>query len=138
MPKPYLSKVTYWTLFNQYLYYLALYGNCLLQILGIDSWNGDVVWSIYAPLLAPLPGNKLLLYSQRTSAHFPLQPQCVVVGQHKVRLQGKRKQYPDKLLSLHVYTVDRKGLINTDYINLILTYTGISPVYWQLMVKHSL
>ncbi|XP_050691412.1 ER membrane protein complex subunit 1-like [Eriocheir sinensis] len=58
------------------------------KILGIDSWNGDVVWSIYAPLLAPLPGNKLLLYSQRTSAHFPLQPQCVVVGRHKVTGEG--------------------------------------------------
>ncbi|XP_066948980.1 ER membrane protein complex subunit 1 [Macrobrachium rosenbergii] len=58
------------------------------KILGIDSWNGDVVWSIYVSNLAPLQGNKLLLYSQRTSAHFPHHPQCVVVGRHKVTGEG--------------------------------------------------
>ncbi|XP_069188557.1 ER membrane protein complex subunit 1 isoform X1 [Procambarus clarkii] len=58
------------------------------KILGVDSWNGDVVWSIYRAQLAPLQGSKLLLYSQRTSAHFPHQPQCVVVGRHKVTGEG--------------------------------------------------
>ncbi|XP_042220933.1 ER membrane protein complex subunit 1-like [Homarus americanus] len=58
------------------------------KILGVDSWNGDVVWSIYVAHLAPLQGNKLLLYSQRTSAHFPLHPQCVVVGRHRVTGEG--------------------------------------------------
>lgn len=58
------------------------------KILGIDSWNGDVVWNIYRAQLAPLKGNKLLLYSQRTSAHFPHQPQCVVVGRHRVTGEG--------------------------------------------------
>nr|XP_045605093.1 ER membrane protein complex subunit 1-like [Procambarus clarkii] len=58
------------------------------KILGVDSWNGDVVWSIYRAQLAPLQGSKLLLYSQRTSAHFPHQPQCVVVGRHRVTGEG--------------------------------------------------
>ncbi|XP_047502304.1 ER membrane protein complex subunit 1-like [Penaeus chinensis] len=58
------------------------------KILGLDNWNGDVVWSIYAAQLAPLQGSKILLYTQRTSAHFPHHPQCVVVGRHRVTGEG--------------------------------------------------
>ncbi|XP_071519116.1 ER membrane protein complex subunit 1 [Panulirus ornatus] len=58
------------------------------KVLGIDSWSGDVVWSIYVAQLAPLHGNKLFLYTQRTSAHFPHEPQSVIVGRHKVTGEG--------------------------------------------------
>lgn len=53
--------------------------------MGVDSWTGEVVWRIYVGELSPLEGNKLLLYTQRTSAHFPHEPQCVVIGKHRVR-----------------------------------------------------
>ncbi|KAK3852368.1 hypothetical protein Pcinc_041045 [Petrolisthes cinctipes] len=58
------------------------------KIMGVDSWTGEVVWRIYVSELTPLEGDKLLLYTQRTSAHFPHQPQCVVVGKHRETGEG--------------------------------------------------
>ncbi|CAL4117664.1 unnamed protein product [Meganyctiphanes norvegica] len=53
------------------------------KILGVDSWNGDIIWSLFVREMAPLNGGKLLIYQQRTVAHFPQPPQCVVIGKHK-------------------------------------------------------
>ncbi|KAK7083530.1 DUF1620 superfamily [Halocaridina rubra] len=82
------------------------------KILGIDSWNGDVVWSIYVSQLMPLQGNKMMLFSQRTSAHFPHQPQCIVVGRHKVTGEGMLVVF-NPISGLLVG--DRGGVINIGY-----------------------
>lgn len=64
--------------------------SCVLifQVFGVRSSNGHIEWEHFFPELAPFDGNdqqKLLLYVQRTTAHFPNPPQCTVVGKHKVR-----------------------------------------------------
>ena len=54
---------------------------------GIDSWSGQIIWRHLLPDMVPLgaPDNqRLLLFVQRTTAHFPNLPQCVVLGKHRV------------------------------------------------------
>ncbi|XP_076040041.1 ER membrane protein complex subunit 1 [Oratosquilla oratoria] len=58
------------------------------KILALDTWRGDVVWSAYIPTLVPFSNNKMLLFTQRTSAHFPHEPQCIVVAKHRVTGEG--------------------------------------------------
>nr|XP_022343072.1 ER membrane protein complex subunit 1-like isoform X1 [Crassostrea virginica] len=56
------------------------------KIFGIRSTNGHIEWEHFFPELAPFDGNgqqKMLLFVQRTTAHFPNPPQCTVVGKHK-------------------------------------------------------
>ena len=56
----------------------------LLQIYGLDSYTGQIVWSLYIPELEPFSsGNRLLLYLQRSTAHFPHQPYTTVIAAHK-------------------------------------------------------
>ena len=57
------------------------------KVIGMKSWNGHIAWQHYIPGLVPFTRfgrEKLLLYTQRTTAHFPHPPQCVVVGRNKV------------------------------------------------------
>lgn len=56
------------------------------KVFGVRSTNGHIEWEHFFPELAPFDGNnqqKLLLFVQRTTAHFPNPPQCTVVGKHK-------------------------------------------------------
>ena len=58
-----------------------------LQVIGMKSMNGHIAWQHLIPDLVPFTRfgkEKLLLYTQRTTAHFPHPPQCVVVGRNKV------------------------------------------------------
>ncbi len=58
----------------------------------MDSWTGELVWRVFLPDMVPLGAaggssaerRRLLLFVQRTTAHFPHQPQCVVLGKHRV------------------------------------------------------
>ena len=56
----------------------------LLQLFALDNWNGDIIWSMYVNNLSSLSGGKFMLFTQRTVAHFPHEPQCVVIGKNKV------------------------------------------------------
>ncbi|ELU06819.1 hypothetical protein CAPTEDRAFT_171523 [Capitella teleta] len=61
------------------------------KIFGLDSQNGHVVWRLYNPLLVPFTkqGRSVLpLYVHRTTAHFPHQPQCSILGLHKTTRKG--------------------------------------------------
>ena len=72
-------------------YEIINYALCIPQIYGLDSRNGDIVWSYYLPDLQPfLVGGQpqLLLFVQRTTAHFPHPPQCTVIGKDKVKCHG--------------------------------------------------
>ncbi|KAK7496801.1 hypothetical protein BaRGS_00012010 [Batillaria attramentaria] len=56
------------------------------KVYGIRSHNGKIVWQHFFPDLAPFKGQgqeKLLLFVQRTTAHFPHSPQCAVLGVSK-------------------------------------------------------
>lgn len=54
----------------------------VVQIYGLDSFTGTVIWSRYVPDLKPFnPGTRLLLYIQRTTAHVPHPAVASVVGQ---------------------------------------------------------
>ena len=58
-----------------------------LQIFGLRSSNGHIEWEYFVPELFPFDRygqQKMLLFVQRTTAHFPHPPQCVVIGKHKV------------------------------------------------------
>ena len=59
----------------------------LLQIIGMRSHNGHIVWQHFIPQLAPFDRfgkKKFVFHTQRTTAHFPHPPQCVVLGRNKV------------------------------------------------------
>ena len=46
--------------------------------------DGSIIWQQFIPNMAPFVTNgKSLLYMQRSVAHFPLAPQCVVVGRSR-------------------------------------------------------
>ncbi|XP_041378601.1 ER membrane protein complex subunit 1-like [Gigantopelta aegis] len=56
------------------------------KIFGIRSHTGRIIWRQYLPDLCPFDRygrHKMLLYVQRTTAHFPHPPQCVVLGKNK-------------------------------------------------------
>ena len=53
----------------------------------MDSMKGRIIWQHFIPNLAPFKRfgqDTLLLLVQRTTAHFPHTPQCVLLGTHKV------------------------------------------------------
>ncbi|KAK7093213.1 ER membrane protein complex subunit 1-like [Littorina saxatilis] len=53
------------------------------KVYGMRSHNGKITWQHFFPDLAPFTGQgqeKLLLFVQRTTAHFPHAPQCAVIG----------------------------------------------------------
>ncbi|KAI0215007.1 ER membrane protein complex subunit 1 [Lamellibrachia satsuma] len=61
------------------------------KIHALDSQSGRILWQHFLPQMAPFMrfGRKsLLLYIQRTTAHFPNPPQGAVLGRHKVTGQG--------------------------------------------------
>ncbi|XP_060066687.1 ER membrane protein complex subunit 1-like [Ylistrum balloti] len=61
------------------------------KIFGLRSTNGHVQWSVYLPDLIAFRSNdkeKILLFVQRTTAHFPNLPQCVIIGKNKRTGQG--------------------------------------------------
>ncbi|XP_071110229.1 ER membrane protein complex subunit 1-like [Haliotis cracherodii] len=56
------------------------------KIFGLRSHTGKLVWQQFLPELSPFDRyskQRLVLYTQRTTAHFPLLPQCVVVGKSR-------------------------------------------------------
>ncbi|XP_052284794.1 ER membrane protein complex subunit 1-like isoform X1 [Dreissena polymorpha] len=62
------------------------------KIIGMRSQNGHIVWQHLVPDLAPfdtLGSKRFLLFVQRTTAHFPHQPQCVVLGKNRVSGRGQ-------------------------------------------------
>ncbi|XP_062611133.1 ER membrane protein complex subunit 1-like isoform X1 [Saccostrea cucullata] len=61
------------------------------KIYGVRSTNGHIEWEHFFPELTPFnryDQQKLLLFVQRTTAHFPNPPQCTVVGKHKLTGNG--------------------------------------------------
>ncbi|XP_056008838.1 ER membrane protein complex subunit 1-like isoform X2 [Ostrea edulis] len=61
------------------------------KIYGVRSTNGHIEWEHFFPDLTPFNRygqQKLLLYVQRTTAHFPNPPQCTIVGKHKATGNG--------------------------------------------------
>ena len=57
------------------------------QVYGMRSHNGKIAWQHFFPNLAPFTGQgqqKMLLFVQRSTAHFPHPPQCSVLGVSKV------------------------------------------------------
>lgn len=58
------------------------------KILALDNWSGAVVWSVYLPSVRPLPSSKLLLFLQRTVAHFPHPAQMALVAMQKDSCAG--------------------------------------------------
>ena len=62
---------------------------------GLDSLTGAVVWQYLLPNVKPfqrksvaagdvITRSTMPLFVQRTTAHFPHQPVCTVVGAHQV------------------------------------------------------
>ncbi|XP_013409710.1 ER membrane protein complex subunit 1-like isoform X1 [Lingula anatina] len=61
------------------------------KLFGIESSTGRIIWRHLLPALVPFErqGKQLLLlFVQRTTAHFPNPPQCAVLGRHKVSGHG--------------------------------------------------
>jgi len=68
-------------------------------VFGLDSLTGAIVWQYLLPNMKPFQRKSIAsgdvymqsampLFVQRTTAHFPQQPVCTVVGSDKVRSQG--------------------------------------------------
>ncbi|KAL7641497.1 UNVERIFIED_CONTAM: hypothetical protein RMT77_007368 [Armadillidium vulgare] len=58
------------------------------KVLAVDTWTGDIIWSLFVPVLSPFKNEKFLLFTQRTSAHFPRDPQCIITARHSVTGEG--------------------------------------------------
>lgn len=58
------------------------------KIFGIDNLSGQVVWSQFFRNMEPFSHNNLLIFVQRTTAHFPYSPQCAIVGKDKKTSQS--------------------------------------------------
>ncbi|KAJ8320425.1 hypothetical protein KUTeg_002012 [Tegillarca granosa] len=61
------------------------------KIFGIKSTNGRPEWQLFLPELSPFKRygkEKLFLFVQRTTAHFPNPPQCTVLGRNKRTGEG--------------------------------------------------
>lgn len=61
------------------------------KILGMKSVNGHILWQHFLPELGPFDRfgrEKVLLHIQRTTAHFPHPPQCVILGRNRVSGRG--------------------------------------------------
>lgn len=54
-----------------------------LQLFGIESSSGTILWKQYLPNVKPDSSFKLMV--QRTTAHFPHPPQCTLLVKDKVR-----------------------------------------------------
>lgn len=54
-----------------------------LQLFGIESSSGTILWKQYLPSVKPDSSFKLMV--QRTTAHFPHPPQCTLLVKDKVR-----------------------------------------------------
>ena len=55
---------------------------CILQLFGIESSSGTILWKQYLPNVKPDSSFKLMV--QRTTAHFPHPPQCTLLLKDKV------------------------------------------------------
>ncbi|CAN8006002.1 unnamed protein product [Ixodes hexagonus] len=56
------------------------------KLFALDNRNGQIVWSQYFAELVPLSGagvEKLPIFVQRTTAHYPHPPRCMVLGKHR-------------------------------------------------------
>lgn len=74
------------------------------QVYGVRSHNGKIAWQHFFRSLVPFNrqgDEKLLLFIQRTTAHFPHPPQCAILGASRV-----------SLLFLHVKSKEIKFLDN--------------------------
>ena len=62
--------------------------NCLIipKIFGIETRKGEIIWQVRVPNLQGLSkdSNKMILYLQRSSRHFPHPPQCALIAANKV------------------------------------------------------
>lgn len=58
----------------------------ILQLFGIESSSGTILWKQYLPSVKPDSSFKLMV--QRTTAHFPHPPQCTLLVKDKVRLSS--------------------------------------------------
>ena len=56
----------------------------MLQLFGIESSSGTILWKQYLPNVKPDSSFKLMV--QRTTAHFPHPPQCTLLLKDKVSL----------------------------------------------------
>lgn len=54
----------------------------LLQLFGIESSSGTILWKQYLQNMRP--GSSFKLMVQRTTAHFPHPPQCTLLVKDKV------------------------------------------------------
>jgi len=79
-----------------------------MQVFGLDSLTGAIVWQYLLPGMKPFRRKSVAagyvdtqsampLFVQRTTAHFPHQPVCTVVGTDPVSLEADNMSQ----LSLH-------------------------------------
>ncbi len=52
------------------------------KLFAIDSLTGLIIWSIYEPNLHNIDSDKIPIWVQRTSAHYPYPAQCTVVNKN--------------------------------------------------------
>jgi len=79
-------------------------------VFGLDSLTGAIVWQYLLPGMKPFPRKSIAagdvdtqsampLFVQRTTAHFPHQPVCTVVGTDPVRSRSFTAFYVSLLVS---------------------------------------
>ena len=57
-----------------------------LQLYGLDSNTGDIVWQMFIPNIAPLNDGTFTLHLLRSTSHPPLPPLCILIGVSMVTL----------------------------------------------------
>lgn len=76
--------------FGFYITFICIYRVIIIfilffsKVLALDTRTSEVIWSIFLPFFSPFANGNALLFTQRTSAHYPNSPQCIAVGRHKV------------------------------------------------------
>ena len=59
-----------------------------VQVYGLDSSTGKIIWQLYLPMVQQLPTDDYHMYTLRTSSHPPHPPQMVIIGSSNVHCNG--------------------------------------------------
>lgn len=79
--------------------------------------DGNVVWSSFMSGIKKGAKSEVTVFEQRTTAHFPLPPQCVLVAPYNEHLVRKQNLQPNEYTALYSFNpLTGEGLAKPDVI----------------------
>lgn len=87
------------------------------KMFALNSQNGNVVWSSFMSGIKKGAKSEVTVFEQRTTAHFPLPPQCVLVAPYNEHLVRKQNLQPNEYTALYSFNpLTGEGLAKPDVI----------------------